>query len=512
MQNPIFTAPLFSKLGHALVALLICLAAFAWVGRNQILPDISDTKVECVSYTPFRNQETPFNEGFVAKAENIREDLIKLKPLTDCVRIYAVDQGLDQVLPIARDLNMQVLMGIWIGREAEKNELQITEGIALAKKYPQTVRSILVGNEVLLRGEQRPENLIKMIHRVKQETGLQVSYADVWEYWLKAPLLVPEVDFLTLHILPYWEDDPVPAAYGVDHVKSILARLARIYPDKKIMIGETGYPSRGRAREDAIPSPYAQALYLREFIAFANQAGLDYNLIEAFDQPWKRSSEGTVGGYWGLYDGNRLAKFSLTGPVSNYPDWKYQSALAGLLAFLLIFGRGLPGWAAGLLSVLFFLQLDHSFTAWRNWGELAVEIALALQSLALLFLSPDLTREKPVYWSIRLMPSDLPLLYLTSLVGVGAVILGQVFDPRYRDFPIFAFAIPAFFFLFHSVRPKQDYLLRWAIFLGAIFVLVHENIGNALNWHAILFACLGFIIAWPKLNPLLLLRRRTKSA
>ena len=113
------------KAAHLLVAISICLGIWAWAGRPQPLADLAATKLDCVSYTPFRGSETPFDEKYVASYDNIREDLTKLKAITDCIRIYAIDQGLDQTLPLARELQMRVLMGIWIGREADKNDLQI---------------------------------------------------------------------------------------------------------------------------------------------------------------------------------------------------------------------------------------------------------------------------------------------------------------------------------------------------------------------------------------------------
>ncbi len=151
---------------------------------------------------------------------------------------------------------------------------------------------------------------------MKAETGLPVTYADVWEFWLRHPELADDVDFVTIHILPYWEDDPVPAGDGVTHIDAILRMVEAEMPGKTIYIGETGYPSAGKQRERALPGLVEQASFIRGFLAYAHERGLDYNVIEAFDQPWKRALEGTVGGYWGVFSEDRISKFPLTGPVA----------------------------------------------------------------------------------------------------------------------------------------------------------------------------------------------------
>ena len=172
-----------------------------------------EAKLHCASYTPFRGNQTPFNPALIIPRPQIEEDLRQLQPVTDCIRTYAVNQGLDQAVPVAAALGMKVMLGIWIGRNPVDNEAQITTAIALAKAHPETVRAIIVGNEVLLRGEQTGETLAAIAQRIKAESGARVTYADVWEYWLRAPeVLKQSVDFITIHILPYWEDDPLPVS------------------------------------------------------------------------------------------------------------------------------------------------------------------------------------------------------------------------------------------------------------------------------------------------------------
>ena len=118
-----------------------------------------------------------------------------------------------------------------------------------------------------------------------------------------------------------------------------VSRVAATFPNKEIVIGEFGWPSAGRMREDARPSRSNQARAVIETLALAQRENIKVNIIEAFDQPWKRALEGAVGGYWGVIDRDTDApKFNFSGgAVSDHPDWRSQ-ALAGILLAALSFG------------------------------------------------------------------------------------------------------------------------------------------------------------------------------
>src|SRR5438270_424135 len=151
-----------------------------------------------------------------------------------------------------------------------------------------------------------------------------ISYADVWEFWLRYREIASEVDFVTIHILPYWEDFPISAEHAAAHVDSIRRRVAAAFPGKEILLGEFGWPSAGRMREGALPSPVNQVRTMHEVLRVAKRENYRVNLIEAYDQPWKRQLEGTVGGHWGLFDAYRRSpKFTWGGRVSDHPLWRW---------------------------------------------------------------------------------------------------------------------------------------------------------------------------------------------
>ena len=126
-------------------------------------------------------------EGTHVEPAQIDADLALLSKYTDCVRTYSIENGLDTVPEIAQRHGVKVLQGLWLSSDAEKNRRQIATVIALGKKFPETIRAIIVGNEVLLRGEMSATDLMAIIREVKAQVPEPVSYADVWEYWLRNP-------------------------------------------------------------------------------------------------------------------------------------------------------------------------------------------------------------------------------------------------------------------------------------------------------------------------------------
>jgi len=201
--------------------------------------------------------------------------------------------------------------------------------------------------------------LIAKIQRVKREVSIPVTTAEVPNVWLEHPELASAVDYLAVHILPYWEG--MSGSLAVDHAVDVYDRLRQAYPGKRIVIAEFGWPSAGLNRKDAVPSPLTQATVIRDFITRADAMGIDYSIVEAFDQPWK-TFEGSVGPYWGIFDADRNPKFAFAGAVEA-PNFllKVIAALAiGVLLSIPIFA--IPRVAAAQAAVLALTA--QAFGAW----------------------------------------------------------------------------------------------------------------------------------------------------
>src|ERR1700742_4446342 len=324
-----------------LVLSLGSIAAIWWWLATPITlvraPIDPNAKVQCVSYAPFRGEQSPLSATTHITAEQISADLTELAKISDCVRTYSIDHGLDQIPELAAKAGLKVIQGIWLSSNRQKNAVQITTAVRLAKEYPSTIIALVVGNEVLLRGEMSQSDLAATIRLVKAQVPVPVTYADVWEFWLRYREIYEAVDFVTIHILPYWEDFPIRAKYAAAHVQAIRHRMEVAFPGKEILIGETGWPSAGRMRDAALPSRTNQARVVSEILDLAKRADFRVNLVAAYDQPWKRELEGTMGGYWGLFDSvHRALKYPPGIAISNYPSWKLQMA-GGMALAVLVF-------------------------------------------------------------------------------------------------------------------------------------------------------------------------------
>ena len=453
------------------LGVLLLLSAILWSRTRPV--DMHDLhladgeKLKCVSYAPFhRPGQTPLEIDTRIDREQIAADLAALSKITDCVRLYSVAQGLDQVPELARPLGMKVLLGAWIGYEKPLNARELERAIALANANTDVVRALIVGNEVLLRRERTEDEMRELIRHAKANAKVPVTYADVWEFWTRHDSLAAEVDFVTVHILPFWEDEPVDIDVALTHVAETRRHVGEHFAGKNVLIGETGWPSAGRQREESTPSRVNQARYVREFVHRAHAEGWDYNLIEAIDQPWKRKLEGTVGGYWGMLEAANLSpKFPLAGPVAER-DSLYGpigGALVGGVLALLLAATGrrthclrvsaltATGALGGLVAVLHW---EHAHLAYRNaleWillggvGALAGLLPLALARWYGEPIPATVTAGRTLWQAERLRSKAATIGMLRGLLLFAAAVAALLLwvDPRYRDFPTLLYLAPA---------------------------------------------------------------------
>ncbi len=315
----------------AVVALVACVQAGLWaLAQKQVSAPAVDGQLASVSYAPFASSINPDEGGGKPTPAQIRADLKLLAPLTRSIRLYSSTGGVELVPGIAQEFGLNVTVGAWIDKHADRNERELTAAIALAHRHS-NVRSVMVGNETIFRADQTVDELIRKIQRVKRATNLPVSTGEIWHVWMSHPELVSQVDYIAAHVLPYWEG--FSGEQAVDQAIVIYDKLRAAYPGKRIVIAEFGWPSAGYNRRDAEPGRIEQAAVLREFVARARDQGIDYNIVEAVDQPWK-TFEGGVGPYWGLFNAEREPKFAWTGPLTDASHWRI-AGIALLISVLL---------------------------------------------------------------------------------------------------------------------------------------------------------------------------------
>jgi glucan 1,3-beta-glucosidase len=505
------------------VAAAAIFAVWGWLGVAVEMPQAplaAGEKLTCVSYAPFRGDQNPFGPDVPIDPRQIDEDLAQLKAITDCVRTYSVDHGLDQIPEIAKRHGMKVIQGLWLSSLPDLSRKQIEITVALAKRYPDVIQAIVVGNEVLLRGEMSAPELARTIREVKAQVSMPVTYADVWEFWLRYRELAAAVDFITVHILPYWEDVPIPARKAAAHVDAIRKQVAAAFPGREILVGEFGWPSAGRMREGALPSPANQARVVQEVLALAKRENYRVNIIEAYDQPWKRQLEGAVGGHWGLYNAyQRMPKFAWGQPVSNHPGWRWQAALGVALAAV-VFGAAIAGSrgrpplpARGWLGIAASAAVSGVLLGWTiekvplesltigDWTRSLAWAAVAVLAPVVGAAALASARVVPSFAQVLGRRADRvtdPLVLVPGLLLVAVTVLaieaalGLVFDPRYRDFPFPALSAAVVPFLvmrsswrrLRDLRPSAETVAAATLAIAAVYIVFNETVAN---WQAAWF-------------------------
>ena len=136
----------------------------------------------------------------------------------------------------------------------------------------------------------RPDALAEMISQCPQLGWVQLPFAGVDPI----AVLADAVDFVTIHILPYWEDEPVAIGQAIAHVEAIYAASGQLIPGKKLMIGETGWPTDGRMRNGHPPphrGMHTQAGLIVQLAAFVGLAPAPPPSIRSSNDRWRRLVE-----------------------------------------------------------------------------------------------------------------------------------------------------------------------------------------------------------------------------
>ena len=389
---------------------------FFWITQdNRVsLIETSFEKVESLSYSPFDG----YNKT-VLSPERIEEDVNMLSHFTNKLRTYSTADA-KVILESTSKTDIPVDLGIWISGDHKENHLEIQRALKLLEQYPDSIANVIVGNETLLRADLNETELFAYIDYVSELTNKPITCAETWDVWERVPSLADHVDFITIHILPYWEK--VPIEQFNDFIIEKYSLVEKEFPYKKINIGETGWPSHGYNNNNAVPSLKNQAVAIRGFINLASQKGWSYNIVEAFDQQWKGYDEGNVGQYWGIFTSDRELKFYLSGDIELNQYWLYQMIAAIIIGALLTlnglrnqklnvshalaYAIAAQGMAFGIVMAVIYPFANYmNFGMWIMWGMgTFLMIPLVVITLA---KANELFRNSLGIGPVRLVPLNL---------------------------------------------------------------------------------------------------------
>lgn len=317
-----------------------------------------------VGYGPYHDGQSP-DLGTFPSSDEVQADMATLKSLTNNIRIYSSIGPASEILQAADAEGMKVALGISLNSVPKENEAQIAAGEQLASS--KAVSSLIVGNEVLLRGDLTEAQLHKYLQQVRTKVGptVPITMADDYHQWLMHKNLANEVDFITVHIYPFWMGVSINCA--IQALDQAYKQVVAAFPHKRIVIGETGWPSAISTQPEVLPgstrcvsqagatptpppspsqatvvpsptgspsqggaeaSPANEVLYLNDFATWAQKNGVQYFYFDAFDESWKIHENG-VGTHWGLYqqDGQLKPVFNSVLPPANPTTMNRRSYL-----------------------------------------------------------------------------------------------------------------------------------------------------------------------------------------
>jgi exo-beta-1,3-glucanase (GH17 family)/cellulose synthase/poly-beta-1,6-N-acetylglucosamine synthase-like glycosyltransferase len=400
-----------------LVAALVNLAIWGALNRPQSAKPYTG-KILGVSYSPFQKNQSPLERKYPTPAE-IDSDLRLLSGKVSQVRTYASTEGQEVIPALAQKHQLRVTAGAWLDKDREKNERELANLIANARNYDNIDR-VMVGNESILRADLNVPQLRAYAERVRAATGKPVGTAEPWHVWLEHPELADSLDFIAVHLLPYWEGVPSKRALG--WALESLRRVEKAHPGKPIIIGEIGWPSGGQRWKEAKPSLVSQAQFVREFLNVAEARKFDYFIIEAFDQPWKRDLEGSAGAHWGVFDQDREPKYPMTGELREVANWPLMYGFASLLA---------------MLPILLFLR---HWTNLRRGGQIffacLTQIASSILTWTLFVpFTQDISTAGLIVWAL-LLPAQAGLLLVVLTNGVEMAEMLWIRKWRRKQLPL----------------------------------------------------------------------------
>lgn len=358
----------------ALVVAGLNFGLWAFLNRPVQIADWTG-RVEGFAFSAFQRYQDPTRGLFPSESE-LAADIRLMSKYAKRLRTYSSIES-PQIPRIADFYGMEVMSGAWLDRRLRKNDEEVEGLIALSRKHANITRA-MVGNESILRGDLSIDQLIGYLDRARAQLKIPVSTAEPFFVWERNPELVRHVDFISVHLLPYWEH--IPRKDAINFTLGQFKRLKELYPDKPVIIGEIGWPSNGDRKTYAQPSIANEAQFLREWFEVAERERIDYYIMEAIDQPWKEAHGGRAEAYWGVFNAAREPKFAFTGKVVEDPTWPVKALAASLLALLPMFWFArhfIRFYMTGLFFFLGLLQLSASVIVW----SISVPLAFYLSPL-----------------------------------------------------------------------------------------------------------------------------------
>lgn len=259
--------------------------------RNRV-----ESKIHGICFSPYVDGQGP---GTQVTEAQIHERLQIIAPYVKWIRTFSCTEGNEHIPRIAKEYGLKTMVGVWLGSEMEKNDVEMQNAIALAQEGYADILG--VGNEVLLRGDMSEDALIGYIEQAKDALpNTPVGYVDAYFLFEDFPRVADACQVILTNCYPFWEG--CPEQFAVPYMKEMYRRAIAAGKGKPVIVSETGWPNEGIAERGAIPSLENALKYFVDTYNWADEENIDVFYFSSFDEAWKVEKEGAVGAYWGLWD------------------------------------------------------------------------------------------------------------------------------------------------------------------------------------------------------------------
>lgn len=272
--------------------------------RLARLQSLLEGRVHGISFSPYIEDQSP---GTIITAEQIRARMEILRPYTRWIRTFSCIEGHEQSPRIAHELGLKAMVGVGLGTDVEDNERELASGVEVARAGHADI--LAVGNEVLLRGDLSPDELIRYIERAREQApGVDIGYVDAYFLFENHPEVAQACDVILINCYPFWERCPLE--HSLPYMADMVGRTRAVVGDKRVIISETGWPTSGSPYGGAIPGEDNALEYFLQTYEWAHREGIEVFWFSGFDEAWKTGDEGDVGCHWGLWDADGNLKFT----------------------------------------------------------------------------------------------------------------------------------------------------------------------------------------------------------
>jgi exo-beta-1,3-glucanase (GH17 family) len=271
---------------------------------NKLFVEVLEAGMHGICFSLYEDGQKP---GDIISEEQVRRRMKIIAPYTKWVRSFSCTEGNEFIPKIAREMGIKTLVGAWLGNDPEVNAKEIEGLIQLANEG--FVDIAAVGNEVMYRKDLTEDELINFIHKVKKEipSNIPVGYVDAYYEFTIKPKITEACDVILTNCYPYWEGSTIE--YSLAHMKNMFHQASAAGFGKKLIISETGWPSKGESFKESHPSPENAMKYFINSQIWSKEANIDIFYFSSFDESWKVGAEGEVGAYWGIWDKNEKLKY-----------------------------------------------------------------------------------------------------------------------------------------------------------------------------------------------------------